>query len=394
MSAVKIDQQVYLFNEKFQEQFKALFKDDIYLTVLEDSDENDVFYMVELSHSKDRLTKANISSSLGSIILGEVENATVIETDLQFHNMKYDFFYPSIINNQFFTQENDMKQFLSQAALKELEMYEKKLNEILESQKFKTVYKELFDIWDSQEKSILFYDDTDIKKQIFLSSLIQDIDLYEYAKKEIDSKQLQEIKLGIQQNLNISIYASPEFFSWAAMREIRLGLEQDLDVETYANPALDSDQMHEVRLGLEQNLDVMKYCVNESSLIDNFSSEQMREIRLGIEKNLYVEAYNNIFYDDHQMRIIREALEDGIDISAFANPAFSAWQMYLIREGIRENLDVSLYAKEEFSPEQMEEIKKGLENNVNVKVYADPKYDAREMKKIRKELEKSKTIKH
>jgi hypothetical protein len=43
------------------------------------------------------------------------------------------------------------------------------------------------------------------------------------------------------------------------MKEIRLGLENNLDVSVYANPEFDKDQMKEIRLGLENKLDVSVY---------------------------------------------------------------------------------------------------------------------------------------
>ena len=42
-----------------------------------------------------------------------------------------------------------------------------------------------------------------------------------------------EIRLGLEENLDVSVYAKTEF-DWCQMREIRLGLEFDLDVSVYA----------------------------------------------------------------------------------------------------------------------------------------------------------------
>ena len=50
--------------------------------------------------------------------------------------------------------------------------------------------------------------------------------------------------------MNVSIYATPDF-TWKQMEQIRLGLEANIDVSIYANPELDSEEMKEIRLNLE-----------------------------------------------------------------------------------------------------------------------------------------------
>ena len=63
-------------------------------------------------------------------------------------------------------------------------------------------------------------------------------------KKEFDSYQLEEIYLGLKDDLDVSIYAKPEFND-DQMNEIRLGLKKDLDVSIYAKPEFDYSQMNE-----------------------------------------------------------------------------------------------------------------------------------------------------
>ena len=55
---------------------------------------------------------------------------------------------------------------------------------------------------------------------------------------------------GIRKNLNVSIYANPEF-TFYQMEEIRLGLENNIDVSIFSKVEFNSDQMEEIRLGLE-----------------------------------------------------------------------------------------------------------------------------------------------
>ena len=57
------------------------------------------------------------------------------------------------------------------------------------------------------------------------------------------------------------------------MREIRWGLENNLNVSLYAKPDFNENQMEEIRLGLEDNLDVSLYATSD------FNWKQMRQIR-------------------------------------------------------------------------------------------------------------------
>ena len=52
---------------------------------------------------------------------------------------------------------------------------------------------------------------------------------------KFDKDQKEIIKNGLDLNLDISIYANPEFY-YRQMEEIRLGLEKGLDVSWYAKP--------------------------------------------------------------------------------------------------------------------------------------------------------------
>jgi len=46
---------------------------------------------------------------------------------------------------------------------------------------------------------------------------------------------MREIKLGLESNLDVSVYAKPEF-SYRKMAVIREGLEKELEVSIYAKP--------------------------------------------------------------------------------------------------------------------------------------------------------------
>ncbi len=63
---------------------------------------------------------------------------------------------------------------------------------------------------------------------------------------QFDKAQQEEIRLGLEDNLNVLIYANPEFDDWQ-MKQIRLGLADNLDVSSYAKKELDWDEMKKIR---------------------------------------------------------------------------------------------------------------------------------------------------
>ena len=62
------------------------------------------------------------------------------------------------------------------------------------------------------------------------------------------------------------------------MKEISWGLEDNLDVSIYANPKFNSNQMWQIREGLEDNVDVSIYAKTE------YSWEQMEQMRLELSE--------------------------------------------------------------------------------------------------------------
>ena len=66
---------------------------------------------------------------------------------------------------------------------------------------------------------------------------------------QFDKYQQEEIKLGLEDNLNVSLYAKPEFSS-GEMELIRSGLIDNLDVVLYAKKEFNVWQMEEIRLKL------------------------------------------------------------------------------------------------------------------------------------------------
>ena len=63
---------------------------------------------------------------------------------------------------------------------------------------------------------------------------------------------MEEIKWGLEDKLNVSIYATPDF-TWKQMEQIRLGLENNIDVSIYAKPEISWEEMEKIRLDLEES---------------------------------------------------------------------------------------------------------------------------------------------
>lgn len=93
--------------------------------------------------------------------------------------------------------------------------------------------------------------------------------------------QQEEIKLGIENNVDIFIYAKKEF-DRDQMREIRFGLVEKVDISIYAKSCFDAEQMWFIRRGMNEGIDVSIYA--KSSI----SWQEMKEIK----EQLIEEKYN------------------------------------------------------------------------------------------------------
>ena len=94
---------------------------------------------------------------------------------------------------------------------------------------------------------------------------------------QFDSKQKKLIIEGLQENLNVFIYAKTKY-SWSQMAHLKAGLKANLDISIYANPDFNNFQMNEIRLGLQDGLDVSVYAKPE------FDCGQMKKNRLKLLK--------------------------------------------------------------------------------------------------------------
>ena len=63
---------------------------------------------------------------------------------------------------------------------------------------------------------------------------------------QFNEKQQEQIRLGLEKNIDVSIYAKSKFNSWQ-MEEIREGLKEGLDVLLYAKPKYNWKKMKRIR---------------------------------------------------------------------------------------------------------------------------------------------------
>ncbi|WP_408070455.1 DUF342 domain-containing protein [Butyrivibrio sp. JL13D10] len=143
------------------------------------------------------------------------------------------------------------------------------------------------------------------------------IDIKEYIDKNFDAEQLEQIRLAKQEGIE----DIDRYFLFGmrgeCMNEVRKGLEQNLDVSIYAEEAYSWKQMRELRLGLEHQIDVTPYAK------PLYRADQMREIRKGIENNVDINQYKSMVHPAQEMRIMRKWLEEGKTLPSNLSKLFS-----------------------------------------------------------------------
>ena len=73
---------------------------------------------------------------------------------------------------------------------------------------------------------------------------LEEID--KYRQLGFRGNKLQQIKMGLEEGLDVSIYAKPEYNEWQ-MEQIRLGLKDHIDVSVYAFITIPADEMQHIR---------------------------------------------------------------------------------------------------------------------------------------------------
>lgn len=194
-----------------------------------------------------------------------------------------------------------------------------------------------------------------------------------YLGKEFNEQQIAEINRGLQSGVDVLIYAKPNL-SPVDMYQIRVALEEGLNIKEYVGSGFDSNQLAVIIKGLRQGINVKIFANPE------ISAENMKQMLLNEINKRYKpkETYSNRYkykgkiYTRKQMILIKKGLNENLDVSLYADDKFSCDQMLVILRGLREGLDVSVYASPSYTPAHMNLLRKGLKEGLNVSKYANP----------------------
>ncbi|MDE7021574.1 MAG: FapA family protein, partial [Lachnospiraceae bacterium] len=189
----------------------------------------------------------------------------------------------------------------------------------------------------------------------------------------------QEIRLGMEEGLDVSIYSKPEL-NWMQMEQIRMGLKDKVDVSAYADSAYGYNTMKQIRLSFYSSTDLTSY------LDRGFESNELEQIRLALEEGLPIDKWLTDDMYSQQIHEIRIGLYEGLDVSKYADSKFNWMQMQEIRLGLEKKLKISFFANYLFNHWQMREIRLGLEEGLDVSSYAKLIYSSTDMQKMRAEL--------
>ena len=200
-------------------------------------------------------------------------------------------------------------------------------------------------------------------------------------------EQHQEILLGKEEGLNVSLYSNPEL-NWLQMEQIRMGIKDKVDVSKYADPSFSYETMKQIRLSFYSSIDLIPYVHR------GFVDDELEQIRLALEDELPIDTWLTDDMYVQQIYEIRIGLYEGLDVSIYATSHYNWMQMKEIRLGLEKKLKVSFYTNFLFSHWQMKEIRLGLEAGLDVSSYAKLIYSGTDMKQKREKLLAEKTTKH
>ena len=204
---------------------------------------------------------------------------------------------------------------------------------------------------------------------------------------EYMKEQRQEIFLGKEEGLDVSLYSNPEL-NWLQMEQIRMGIKDKVDVTAYADPSYSYETMKQIRLSYYSSNDLSGY------LDRGFVDDELEQIRLALEEGLPIETWLTDDMYVQQIYEIRIGMYEGLDVSVYADSKYNWMQMREIRLGLEKKLKVSFYTNSLFSHWQMQEIRLGLEAGLDVTPYARLLFSASDMKEKRQNLMKEKTKRH
>lgn len=119
-----------------------------------------------------------------------------------------------------------------------------------------------------------------------------------------------------------------------------------------------SKQVEQLKLGKQNGVNIKIYGNNK------FSAEQMEVLRKTLEDGSKAELIADPEYSVSAMKILRADMKYGVDISYYANPGYSAEQLSELSSGYLDGVDISKYADVKINPVEMAEIRLRLVNNI------------------------------
>ena len=188
------------------------------------------------------------------------------------------------------------------------------------------------------------------------------IDISVFRNSQLSAEQMKQIRLGAEQGLDVSKYAFP-YFNAGVMKQMRLALldgVENFDVlSVREGPNFNAEQAKEIRLGLERNLNVNVYANSE------LDAEQMKQIRLGLTQQLPVEMYATTDFSSVQMKQLRIELMVHRIIEEIKQKFAELWEK--IKAGAKEavSADEIVNPTEETEKEKIDIlINKAVENKI------------------------------
>ena len=203
---------------------------------------------------------------------------------------------------------------------------------------------------------------------------VRDIDLQQYKDKNFDWLQMEEIRKGLEDGLDVSSYAWPEI-SYQKMRQLREGMMEGIDLRPYMK--LPAGVLQQLRIARRKQIDINQY------VLQGYEAEQLEQIICALEMHLKIDPYLSTNLRGVAIQEICEGLQTGMDVSVYASDRYNWQQMRELRLGLEHRLDVTKYQNPLFDAKQMREIRIGMETGIDVSEYAGLMYTAKDMKRLR-----------
>lgn len=189
-----------------------------------------------------------------------------------------------------------------------------------------------------------------------------------------DYFQQEEIHKGLENNIDVSVYAKPEL-PYNIMRQLRKALEDGHDLTPYISYGV--GVLHELRKAMKSGISLISY------VEEGYDCDQLVAIRHALKKNIDIAPYLDISYHGACINEIAIGLEHHIDVTPYAKTCYTWRKMKELRLGIEQRLDITNYSNPLYSYWQMHEIRLGLMKGLDVNYYKSLMYTAKEMKKRR-----------